>query len=43
MSSMARVISEGSQINDFFEDEKDNIEYQKTKMASKKVLDKEVF
>lgn len=40
---MARVISEGSQINDFFEDEKDNIEYQKTKMASKKVLDKEVF
>lgn len=43
MSSMARVISEGSQIIDYFEEERESIERQRIKMMSKEPVDPEIF
>lgn len=43
MSSMARVISEGSQIVDYFEEERESIEKQRIKALSKEKVDPEIF
>lgn len=43
MSSMARVISEGSQIVDYFEEERESIERQRIKMLSKEPVSEEIF
>lgn len=40
---MARVISEGSQIIDYFEEERESIERAKVKMAAKQPVDPEIF
>jgi hypothetical protein len=40
---MARVISEGSQIVDYFEEERENIERQRVKMLSKEPIDENIF
>lgn len=40
---MARVISEGSQIIDYFEEERESIERAKVKMAAKQTVDPEIF
>ena len=40
---MARVISEGSQIIDYFEEERESIERQRIKMLSKQPVDPEIF
>lgn len=37
--SVAKVISDGSQIQDYFEEEKDRIERKKLKMMSKESID----
>jgi hypothetical protein len=42
-ASVARVISEGSQIVDYFEEEKEKIERKKLKMMSKEPIDQEIF
>ena len=43
MSSIARVISEGSQIVDYFEEEKDKLERKRIKALSKEAVPIEVF
>ena len=43
MSSIARVISEGSQIVDYFEEEKDKLERKRIKALSKEPVPIEVF
>lgn len=43
MSSMARVISEGSQIIDYNEEERENIERTRIKMLSKQPVDPEII
>ena len=43
MSSMARVISEGSQIIDFNEEERDQNEQRRIKLLSKEPLDPKIF
>lgn len=40
---VARVISEGSQVNDYFEEEKEKIERKKLKEMSKEPIDSEIF
>lgn len=40
---MARVLSEGSQINDYWEGERENREWQETKRRSKEEVAKETF
>ena len=42
-ASVARVISEGSQIVDYFEEEKEKIERKKLKMMSKEPIDVQIF
>jgi hypothetical protein len=42
-ASVARVISEGSQIVDYFEEEKEKIERKKLKMMSKEPIDLQIF
>jgi hypothetical protein len=42
-ASVARVISEGSQIVDYFEEEKEKIERKKLKAMSKEPIDQEIF
>ena len=42
-ASVARVISEGSQIVDYFEEEKEKIERKKLKMMSKEPIDAQIF
>ena len=42
-ASIARVISEGSQIVDYFEEEKEKIEKKKLKLMSKESIDPEIF
>lgn len=42
-ASVARVISEGSQIVDYFEEEKEKIERKRLKMMSKEPIDPEIF
>ena len=41
--SAARYMSEGSQIVDYFEEEKEKIERKKLKMMSKEPIDQEIF
>lgn len=41
--SVARVISEGSQIVDYFDEEKERIERKKLKMMSKEAIDPQIF
>ena len=42
-ASMMRVISETSQMVDYFEEERDRIEKKKMKIMSKEPIDKEIF
>lgn len=42
-ASIARVISEGSQIVDYFEEEKEKIEKKKLKLMSRDPIDVEIF
>ena len=42
-ASIARVLSEGSQIVDYFEEEKEKIERKKLKLMSKDAIDPEIF
>lgn len=42
-ASIARVLSEASQINDYYEEEKEKIERKKLKMMSKEPIDQEIF
>jgi hypothetical protein len=41
--SVARVLSEGSQIVDYFEEEKDRIEKKRLKQMSKEEIDVQIF
>ena len=41
--SMARVLSEGSQIVDYFDEEKERIEKKKLKIMSKEKVDEQIF
>lgn len=43
MSSIARVLSEGSQIVDFFEEGREIVEQKQVKKMAKEQVDKEVF
>ena len=41
--SVARVLSEGSQIVDYFEEEKEKIERKKLKLMSKQGIEQQIF
>jgi hypothetical protein len=43
MSSIARVLSEGSQIVDYFDEEREQFEKKKIKDASKQEVDNQIF